>query len=391
MIAFREKKIVLLGMITRMPVSGVIWQTAHYLLGLKRLGYDVFYVEAHGCTPTSFMDTEDASGCDRAADFLAGVMRRFGLEDRWAYHAVHEKDRCYGLSKERLRSLYGSAELLINLHGGTVPLPEHEATGRLVYLETDPVELQVELQDNLQRTLDFLSPHVAFFTFGENYGRTDCKLPVTDRFDFWPTRQPVLLDLWDNQDGPTSTSFTTIGNWRQLHREVHFEGDVYHWSKHYEFLKFIDLPRRTKQVFELALSSYGDNDRNLLERKGWRVLSAEPLSLDLDSYRSFIVSSRAEFTVAKDQNVRLRTGWFSDRSATYLAAGCPVVTQETGFCNSLPTGRGLFGYSTLEEIVRAVEEINADYARHTQAARTLAQEFFSHDVVLRPLLGRMGM
>src|SRR5439155_9617198 len=131
-------------------------------------------------------------------------------------------------------------------------------------------------------------------------------------------------------------------------------------SKHHEFLKFLDLPARTGQLFELALSSYTDADRELLESHGWRVRPALDFSDDLDAYRSYIGGSRAEFTVAKDQNVRLRSGWFSDRSATYLAAGRPVVTQETGFSNVLPTGRGLFGFSTVDEIVGAVEAINAD-------------------------------
>jgi hypothetical protein len=386
-----KKKVILLGMISRMPVSGVIWQTVHYLLGLQRLGYDVFYVEAHGCTPTAFMEAEDGDGLDGAAAFLARLMQRFDLGDRWAYHAVHEKNQCYGLNRERLRSLYCTADLIINLHGGTVPLPEHYARGRLIYLETDPVELQMELHDNLQSTIDFLSPHVAFFTFGENYGQADCKLPVNDRFEFHPTRQPVLVDLWDESWDEVDPKFTTIGNWRQRQRTVRYDGETYHWSKHYEFLKFIDLPGRTDQVFELSLSSCEDDDRRLLESKGWLVRQAEPLSRNLDAYRSYIAKSRGEFTVAKDQNVRLRTGWFSDRSATYLAAGRPVVTQETGFSNALPTGMGLFGYSSFDEILSAIAEIKSNYLHHSRAARTLSQEYFRHDVVLKPLLSQVGL
>ena len=133
-----------------------------------------------------------------------------------------------------------------------------------------------------------------------------------------------------------------------------FQGDVFHWSKHFEFLKFIDLPGKTSQPFELALGSYEDEDRSLLERHGWKLREALSVSTDVDAYRRYIGQSRAEFTVAKDQNVRLRSGWFSDRSATYLAAGRPVITQETGFSNILPTGEGLFGFSTMEEILQAV-------------------------------------
>lgn len=374
---------------TRMPVSGVVWQTMHYLVGFERLGYEAYYVEAHACTPSAFIYREDDDGSERAARFLAGVMERFGLADRWAYHALHGDGRCHGMSEGQLKELYRSAVLVINLHGGTIPLPEHYATGRLIYVETDPVELQMELHEGRQTTIDFLAPHRAFFTFGENYGRPDCRLPVCERFRFHPTRQPVVMDFWaGNGRGDT---WTTIGNWKQTHRRVTWNGEVYHWSKHYEFLKFLDLPGRTGQPFELALSSCEERDEKLLKSKGWRVRPATPLSDDIDRYREYIANSRGEFTVAKDQNVRLRSGWFSDRSATYLAAGRPVITQETGFSNILPAGEGLFAFATMDDIISAVESINADYERHRRAAAEVAREYFSYEVVLKGMLNELGV
>jgi hypothetical protein len=192
-----KKKIVLLGMMSQMPVAGVVWQTLHYLVGFQRLGYDVYYVEAHARTPTMLMQHESDDSSTKAVTFISDVMRRFDFDDRWAFHALHDNGECYGLSQSALNELYRSAHLIINLHGGTKPLPEHVANGRLVYLETDPVQLQIELHNNEQWTIDFLEPHIAYFTFGENYGRLDCKLPVSDRFRFKPTRQPVVLDFWD--------------------------------------------------------------------------------------------------------------------------------------------------------------------------------------------------
>ena len=386
-----KKKIVLLGMMSKMPVAGVVWQTVHYLIGLQRLGYDVYYVEAHGTTPRTFFASDGDDGWTKAASFIDGVMHRFDLADRWAFHALYGNDRYYGMSQTQLNDLYRSADLIINLHGGTIPLPEHYATGRLVYLETDPVDLQIELHDKQQRTIDFLAPHCAFFTFGENYGRPDCKLPVSERFHFKPTRQPIVFDLWQGHSNGVLRPFTTIGNWKQLHRQVTFQGEVYTWSKHHEFLKFLDLPTRTGQPFELAMSSYDESDRQMLESKGWRVRPAMDFSMDLDAYRDYIAGSRGEFTVAKDQNIRLRTGWFSDRSATYLAAGRPVITQETGFSNILPTGKGLFGFSTLDEIVAAVESINSDYESDCSAATEIAREYFSSDVVLTQLLSEINL
>jgi GT2 family glycosyltransferase len=385
------KKLVLLGMTTRMPVGGVVWQVLHYLIGFQRLGYEVYYVETHGRPPFMLMEHERDHSSEKAAAFIDRVMRRIDLGDRWAYFALHHDSHCYGMSKERVAELYRSASLIVNLHGGTKPTPELAGTGRLVYLETDPVELQVELHDDLETTLDTLEAHSAFFTFGENYGRPDCKLPVNERFAFHPTRQPVVMDFWSGREAKADpVSFTTVGNWKQPWRDVIFQGEVYGWSKHNEFLKFIDLPSHTSQPIELALASFDDEDRLMLESKGWRVRRALDFSMDADSSRDYIVSSRGEFTAAKDQNVRLRTGWFSDRSTTYLAAGRPVICQQTGFSNIFPTGEGLHGFSNMEEIVEAIERTNADYALHSRRAIELAREYFSHEVVLGRLLAEIG-
>ena len=187
-------------MMARMPVAGVVWQTVHYLVGFQRLGYEVYYVEAHATTPTMFLDDSDHDGSDKVAAFLDGVLRRFDLGDRWAFHALHADGRSYGLSAGQLARLYDSTRWIINLHGGTLPLPEHCATNRLIFLETDPVQVQIELSEDNPQTIEFLDSHCAFFTFGENYGRPDCLLPVSDRYDFRPTRQPVVLDFW--REGP---------------------------------------------------------------------------------------------------------------------------------------------------------------------------------------------
>ena len=381
-----REQIVFLGMMTKIPVGGAVWGTMQYLVGFERLGYDVYYVEAHARTPSMFMVNDDDDSSALAAEYLSRLMERFGFADRWAFHALHDDGRCYGMSAERLRELYRSAALIINYHGGTVPLPEHVETGRLVYLETDPVELEIELHNNDPAAIAFLEPHRAFFTWAQNYGHSDCRVPVPERFPFRPTLPPVVNDLWEPFSNGAGESFTTIGNWRQNWRPVSLNGERYHWSKHLEFEKFIDLPRRSPQPFELALSSFDDNDRQLLLSHGWRVRDSLAFTTDVDCYRQYVGQSRGEFTVAKDQNVRLRSGWFSDRSASYLACGRPVITQETGFSNILPTGDGLFAFSTLEEIEEAVDRVNADYAHHAAAAERIAWEWFDYRVVLPAML-----
>jgi GT2 family glycosyltransferase/glycosyltransferase involved in cell wall biosynthesis len=386
----RPERVVVLGMLSKMPVAGVMWQTVHYVLGLHRLGFEVYYVEAHGRTPSMLMNSADDDGALLAARCIGDVMSRIGLGDRWAYHALHSDGSVHGMSESRLRDLYRDAAAVINLHGGTEPRPEHAESGRLVYVETDPVQLQAELADGLQSTIDFLAPHRAFFTFAENLGAADCGLPVSQQFDFVPTRQPVILDLWQTGAAPGEL-LTTVGNWEQRWREVTLAGETYHWSKHFEFLKVRGLPLRTEQRFELALSGLGEEDAASLRAHGWGVRPGLEISLDMDPYRAYIRSSRGEFTVAKDQNVRLRSGWFSDRSATYLAAGRPVVTQDTGFGSVLPTGEGLFPFSDEDQALAAVEAIRRDPVAAGRAAAEIAREYFAHDVVLGALCSAIGL
>jgi GT2 family glycosyltransferase len=387
----QERKVVVLGMVTQMPVAGVVWQTLHYLLGLERLGFRAYYVEAHGRTPSMLMTSERDDSSARAASFLAAIMRRFGFGGRWAFRALHSDGRCYGMSERELGRLCESAELLLDLHGGTAPRPELTAGDRLVYVETDPVRPQVELSQGLESTIEFLEQHCAHFTFAENYGEQCCGLPISDRFDFQPTRQPVACDLWETGHGPRSDGFTTIGNWRQQWRNVWLGGKTYGWSKHAQFANVLTLPDLVGPRFELALASYSKDDHQMLQDHGWTVIPALSFSTDIERYRRYVRSSYGEFTVAKEQNVRLRTGWFSDRSATYLAAGRPVITEDTGFGEVLPTGQGLFAFSSVEEAADAVERIDREPEVHRHAAREIAREFFSADVVLNAMFDRLGV
>src|SRR5262245_19155809 len=187
MIAKAEnKKIVLLGMMSRMPVPGNSWLVVHDLLGFQRLGYDAYYVEAHGSTPREVMQHPEDDSSARAAAYIDRVLRRFDLSDHWAFHGLHDDGRCYGMTEQQLLDLYRSAELIINLHGGTVPSPEHADGGRLVYLETDPVTLEIRLHNKDAKASALLEPHYHFFTWGLNYGQPDCQVPLPERFHFRP-------------------------------------------------------------------------------------------------------------------------------------------------------------------------------------------------------------
>jgi len=389
-VALPRPKIVLLGMLTKIPVGGVAWLVGHYAAGFGRLGYEVYYVEAHARAPSMFMAHEGDDGAGKAAAYMAKIAKRFGLENRWALQALHENGRCYGMSEVELDQLYKDAALIVNMHGGTLPLPEHAATDRLVFLGTDPVEVELEVERGDDRALKFLDQHVAYFTWGLNFGNPDCKLPWARPYPFVPSPPPVVLDFWENSVEPAGP-FSTIGNWRQQYRDVEFRGEVYRWSKHHQFMKILDLPTRTRARIELALSSYDGSDRLLLAEHGWRVRPGLELSRNQDRYHDYIVGSAGEVSAAKEQNVHFRTGWFSERSATYLAAGRPVIVQDTGFGNALPTGEGLFAFSDLDQAAAAVEAVQSDPARHRRAAGEIAREYLSHEVVLGDMLDHLGL
>jgi hypothetical protein len=384
--------VVILGILGRTPFAGIAWQVMHFVEGFRRAGFDTYYVEDTGTWPYDRERNVVTDDCSFIVGYIAQIMERCGMEDRWAYQAASKNNRVYGLSAGDLRQLYGRAAALVNLTGATILRDEHLGVPIRIYLETDPVLPQIEIDQGREFTIDLLRAHTHHFTYGELIGTAACEIPAVD-FQYHPTRQPVVVDWWSDANGVPDAQqpFTTVAAWRQTGKDIQWQGHTYTWSKHHEFLKVLDLPRRSGSSFELALSAIDDDERDLLESSGWSVADALSLSSDLSTYRQFICGSRGEFTVAKDQNVRLRSGWFSDRSACYLAAGRPVVTQDTGFSEILPTGKELFGFTSKEEAVAAIDAINGDYHDHCRAAREIAEEYFSAEKVVRELARSVGL
>src|SRR6516164_4233868 len=306
----RRTTLVVLGMMGRTPFAGVAWQVLHYLEGFRRLGCDVYYVEDTGDWPYDPEQNAITDDCRYTVNYIARLVDWCGLAGRWAYRAAARGDRVYGLSGSELASLFGRADALVNVTGATLLRDEHLRVPVRIYLETDPVLPQVEIAQGRQFTIDLLSAHTHHFTYGENLGAPDCGVPVT-RFKYLPMRQPIVLDWWtaDAQPGSalngrpkTPSCFTTIAKWRQPGKDIDWNGETYSWSKHVEFLKFVDLPRRTEQEFELALAWQDEKDQAAiphLRSHGWRIIDAISLSLDIATYREYILRSRGEFTVAK--------------------------------------------------------------------------------------------
>lgn len=374
----------------RCPFGGQTWLYLNWLCGLKRLGHEVYYVEDDSVWPYDPEQNTVTDDCSYAVGHLSRCLERVGLPDHWAFRLAGHKDACWGMTDRGLKDLYGSCDVLLNVVGATDLREEHLAAPCRVYIETDPVTAELRLAGGDEHTRIAFSNHNAIVTYGENYGAPDCGVPLNG-ITYVKTRQPIDLDFWQMSYDPTAKFFTTIGNYRQNGNDVYYKGELFRWSKHHEWEKYFDLPRRTKQKFELALKLDIPDDQQRLEAHGWRVVSPLHMSLDIfGGYPEYVRQSRAEFTVAKDQNVRLRSGWFSDRDACYLACGKPIVVQDTGFSNILPAGEGLFAFSSMDEILAAIDAINGDYQMHCKAARAIAEDYFRAENVLAKLLSDIG-
>lgn len=383
-------KIIVFGIIFWYPLAGVTYQFLHYLMGLRRLGYDPYYVEDSGrwiYDPLSFEFSPDASGNIAA---VAPILETHGFANRWAFRGNYPGGRCYGMTEEQLLQLYRQADAFLNVTASQELREEHMACPRRIYVESDPFAVQIKVAQGDEPTIKALKAHDTLFTFGENLGAPDCDIPV-ERFRWLPTRQPVAMELWENPFPPArGTAFSTITTWHNKGKDLQWRGETWYWTKDREFKKFLDLPRRRDVKFELAVEVDEDVHR-LLTANGWNIVHSLPISRDINQYRRYIQNSRGEFTVAKDQVVRPLTGWFSDRSCSYLAAGRPVITQETGFSKYLPTGKGLFGFRTMEDILTAIDIIESDYEGSCTAAREIASEYFAAEKVLGSLMERAGL
>jgi hypothetical protein len=384
-------KVIVFGILFWYPLAGVTYQFLHYLIALRRLGYDAWYIEDSGrwiYDPNLNDLSPEATGNIQA---VVPILQAHGFGERWGFRGNYPGGQCHGLTEGQILKLYREADAFLNVTGAQELRDEHMACRRRIYVETDPVAAQIKVAQGDEQTLAALAAHDTHFSFGGNFGAPDCKVPL-EKFNWLPSRQPVVLDLWDNTPGShlNGAAYNTIATWQNKGKDVVYQGKRYYWSKDREFKKFLDLPRHRNVPFELAVG-IDERTRKKLLAQGWRITDPIQISRDLDRYRRYILDSRGEFTVAKDQNIRLRSGWFSDRSACYLAASRPVVNQDTAFGSYLPTGKGLFAFRTMEDVLAAVDEIESDYPGNCRAAREIAEEYFAAEKVVGRLMEQAGL
>lgn len=376
-------RIIVSGLIAQYPLGGVTWDYLQYVLGLAQLGHDVYYLEDTGQWPYNPQQDGVDKGCAFNVQYLGAVMSRFGMGDRWMYRFPW-KSQWFGLTELKRKEVLASADLLINVSGTLADPAAYRHIPRLAYIDSDPVFTQIKLargQADFRRLVDV---HDVHFSFGECLSEAT---GVPDSGHAWrPTRQPIVLAEWQTDAAPRRT-FSTVMNWTS-YKPVTCDGRTF-GQKDEELRRFITLPERVAPtVLELAIASgnRGKTPYDLLKHKGWQLVSPAEVCPDMDAYRAYIASSRAEWSVAKNGYVVGQSGWFSCRSACYLAAGRPVVVQDTGFRHVLPVGEGLLAFRTLEEAVAAIHDVERDYTRHAHAARDIAHTYFDSDRVLGQLL-----
>ncbi len=383
----KRTRVVVAGYFVRCPLGGYAWQVLHYLQGFRDAGHEVFFYEGTEYDGSAYDPTHGQATDDYTigVSVAEGFFRSHGFRDDWAFRDVHT-GRTWGGGAERLDRVLDRAEVLVNL-GGVSSFAAEQRRGRhTVYVDLDPVWTQLAVDRN-PKYLAFLREHDAFFTLGEALAGPAPRVP-SGGIVWKPTRPPVATALWKDAPPPaTDAAFTTIGKFHETHRDVVFEGRPMTWSKRPEWLKLAELPRRTGARFRIATGP-DDEARKIMERGGWEFAEPGFVSSDLERYRDFIRGSAGELTVAKDMNIYVASGWFSDRAVCYLASGRPVITQDTGFGRFVPTGEGLFAFGDLDEAVAAVKACVAEPELHRRRAAQIAHEHFEAADVCAGLLER---
>ncbi len=383
--AHQKLRIVVLGYIVRGPLGGLVWHHLQYVLGLRRMGHDVLFVE----------DSDDYPGCynpvtsitDTNPDYgLAFIQQAFSLtdlKDSWAYHDAHTSS-WHGPAAAQVIDFCRNADLLLNLSAVNPLRRWFDPIQTRVLIDTDPVFTQIKHIQNKDAYAQ-AKKHTHHFSFGENIGAATCRIP-DDGLTWLPTRQPIVTECWRNRNTEKRDVFTSILQWDSYPEKQH-NGCSY-GMKSRSFLPLMHLPAMTSANLEIAIGST-NAPREELQNNGWQLLDPLLVTKTPCSYREYIQHSKGEFSIAKHGYVISNSGWFSERSANYLASGRPVITQATGYSSWLDVDAGVLGYSTTDEALIAIEQIRSNYSKHSAAATEIASEFFDYRIVLSELLERI--
>ncbi len=383
-------RILVTGLIGQYAFGGVTWDYLQYVLGFQALGHDVWYLEDTACWAYDPIKEEPSADCSYNVNYLERVMHEFDLGDRWIYRN-EATDTYHGPAGAAADEIIRTADVLVNVSGACWLRDVTAAVPRKLFVDGDPMFTHIGLTTN-GKTRDHVLAHEEHWTFGLNVGRPGCKVP-TAGIVWRPTVQPIAIDWWRKNllpvthDHVARGAWTTVMNWASYRPQI-FEGAEY-GNKDLEFARFFDLPRHTTEKFVLAMGQGIGRNRptERLNEAGWTIIEPDVHLPDYATYHDFLANSKAEWSIAKHGYVQSRSGWFSCRSACYLALGKPVVVQDTGWSEHLPAGEGALAFSTMDEAAAGIAAVAADYARHSAAARRFAETHFDAAKVCAELLG----
>jgi hypothetical protein len=382
-------RVVVTGMVATYPVGGVAWDYLQYVEGFRRLGCDVFYLEDTGQwfydppAGTFFVDGT------MNAQHLARTMAELVPECADAWSLRGPDDVVHGRDAAHVRRICDGADLFVNVSGASRLRDEYRRARRLAFIDTDPLYTQARaaavdagtVDPQMIDAVETMRRHEVWFTLGEHIGAPDCAVPTVG-LPWRPTRQPIVLERWPTTPAPDGR-FTTVMSWKIEPSPPIIAGHIY-GGKDVEFERFMALPSHTPERLEVAIAGVAPRAR--IEAAGWHVVDAQSVSRTTADYRDYVLRSRGELSIAKNAYVAPRSGWFSTRSAAYLAAGRPVILQDTGFSAHLPVGPGLHAFTTLAEATEALAAIRADYGAACRHAREVAAECFRAETVCERLI-----
>jgi hypothetical protein len=382
--ALSKLKIVVLGYLVRGPIGGMAWHHLQYVLGLKSLGHDVLFLEDSDDYPSCYDPSAHAVTTDPTygLTFATRVFNRLNLDREWTYYDAH-KNAWHGPAANNAAAFIDQADLLINVSGVNPIRAGLENIPVRVLVDTDPAFTQVRHLTN-ESDRSRAKQHTAFFSFGESIeGGRSC-IP-SDGFNWKATRQPIVMDAWSSDSAPAGSAFTTVMQW-DSYPAVEFNGQLF-GMKSESFRVIADLPARVEVPLEIALGGHAA-PRDELKRRGWRVVDPLVVARDPWDYQKYLAMSRGEFSVAKHGYITSQSGWFSERSACYLAMKRPVIAQDTGFSEHLPCGSGIWAFADADSAINALNQVQSNYLRECRVARELASEYFDARKVLTSLIER---
>ncbi len=386
-------RIVVTGLAATYPFGGVFWDYFQYVLGFKKLGHDVLYIEDTGQWCYDPVNRTFSESGDQNASILAKEINKLEpeLTDKWFYR--DSTGKTFGKSWKDVVRFCKSADIFLHISASCWMREEYYAAKRVVFIDSDPLYTQSSIPNYINGTatgaekerIDMIRRHDCHFTFGENIGREDCLIP-DDLFDWMPTRQPVVMDCFRDKHVPLKERrrvFTTVASWEPKEEGPVIDGKKY-TGKSTEFLKFIHAPEKSSAAFEIALS--GPAPYDTLKKNGWHIVDGYSVSKDPWIYRDYLAHSFAEWSVAKNAYVESNSGWFSCRSACYLALGVPVIVQDTGFQGVIPGGEGVLPFKNWRDCTEAIDDVLRRPDIHSIAARDIAEEYFESGKVLSSLI-----